>query len=342
MMQSVKITLILLVVALTFFGCEKALIKPDYADDPKSNFQYAWDYIDQHYAQFEIKEEVHGLDWNAIYDQYEPMISSEMTDEELFDVIGEMLNELKDGHSNLSSYFKRSFYEIEFLSQSNFNFDVVERNYLLQDISNPTYNAINGTAWSIIDDSIGYMYFSSFQNSISQFDNILREFDEEEVVGLVLDMRGNGGGSSAARRVLFSYFIDEPTLAGYNIYKTGSGHDEFTEPLPEVIEPGNYFFDKPVTLLTDRGCYSSTSHFAEYMKGLPNVTLIGDTTGGGGGTPVSTYLPNGWSMRCSGDIFLGRTFHNIEEGTDPDIFVNIDPTNINEDAIIERAIQELR
>ena len=38
---------------------------------------------------------------------------------------------------------------------------------------------------------------------------------------------------------------------------------------------------------------------------LPNVVQVGDTTGGGSGFPLSSELPNGWSVRFSSSPIYG-------------------------------------
>ncbi|MEL7248026.1 MAG: S41 family peptidase [Bacteroidota bacterium] len=97
--------------------------------------------------------------------------------------------------------------------------------------------------------------------------------------------------------------------------------------------------DKPVVVLINRHSYSATNFFSAFMSNIPNVTLIGDRSGGGGGVPVSFELPNGWKFRIS----VTRTYlpdgFNIEEGIEPDIYQNTGPEDELKgvDAIIERA-----
>lgn len=45
------------------------------------------------------------IDWNEVHDRYKTQISDTMNQYVLFDVLGDMLNELKDGHTNLISTF---------------------------------------------------------------------------------------------------------------------------------------------------------------------------------------------------------------------------------------------
>ena len=48
--------------------------------------------------------------------------------------------------------------------------------------------------------------------------------------------------------------------------------------------------------------------FVAYMNVLPQVTIVGDTTGGGTGSPIFRELPNGWIYRLSTEY--GETANN--------------------------------
>ena len=89
-------------------------------------------------------------------------------------------------------------------------------------------------------------------------------------------------------------------LVGYIRHKTGKGHRDFSPLQAQYLTPSNGIrWQKPVVVITNRGVYSAANEFVKYMKNLPNVTIIGDKTGGGAGMPFSNELPNGWSVRFS-------------------------------------------
>ena len=46
-----------------------------------------------------------GLDWNEVHARYQRQINAQMTEAQLFEVLGNMLAELRDGHVNLYSSF---------------------------------------------------------------------------------------------------------------------------------------------------------------------------------------------------------------------------------------------
>ena len=57
------------------------------------------------------------------------------------------------------------------------------------------------------------------------------------------------------------------------------------------------------------------------MKGLRQVRIVGWKTGGGGGLPMSSELPNGWGVRFSASRTYDASGKDIEFGIDPDYVV---------------------
>ena len=76
-----------------------------YANNPKGNFEALWRIIDEHYSFFDYKAKQYGLDWDDVYRRYSRQIHGDMTEIQLFEVLGNMLKELRDGHVNLYSSF---------------------------------------------------------------------------------------------------------------------------------------------------------------------------------------------------------------------------------------------
>ena len=73
------------------------------------------------------------------------------------------------------------------------------------------------------------------------------------------------------------------------------------------------------------------------------MTIIGDRTGGGSGVPQGSELPIGWSINYSGSQGMTPDGVIFEDGTDPDIFVDMTAAGIEMgvDEILERALAEL-
>jgi C-terminal processing protease CtpA/Prc len=61
-----------------------------------------------------------------------------------------------------------------------------------------------------------------------------------------------------------------------------------------------YFYDLPVVVLSDSGCFSATDIFLGALELLPRVTLLGTASSGGSARSQSFLLPKtGMEVRCA-------------------------------------------
>ncbi len=323
----------ILLIAGILTSCEKQFLSTDPANNPVSNFEHLWNEVNNKYSYFEYK----SIDWQEVYDTYHPLIYDGMSDKELFDVLADMLFELRDGHVNLTSPFDRSRNWDWFLDfPPNFNENIIYRNYLGNNywITGPLHN-------QIIDDVL-YVYYASFANSISQanIDELMER--AQGLKGIVIDIRSNGGGSSGNAVALASALTDQPFDYGYSRIKNGPGKDDFSPWAKLTISPrSGKRFTGQVILLCNRNSYSASNFFAQMMKSLPNAILVGDQTGGGGGIPAFGELPNGWIYRFSASQMVDLQGEHIESGVPVDISVELSPDDeVNGiDTILEAALE---
>lgn len=327
----------LLILAIPFFiSCEKAMFEKDLAStDPATNFEYLWKQCNEKYSYFELK----NIDWDQIKVKYSAKINDNMSDEALFTVLGDMLTELKDDHTNLISDFNISFFGVDQLGQDNYDARIVKDHYLSDDyyISGPFIHDY------LANEEIGYIRFGAFTGTVddTNLDFILNRYKNTK--GLILDLRENGGGAVTDVFNILSRFVEEETILNYSRIKTGPAHDDFSDAEPASVTPYDGIrYTNKVMVLVDRGTYSAGSFTSLATKALPNMILVGDTTGGGLGLPNGGQLPNGWTYRFS--ITQALTLDKseaYENGVPPDIAVSFDWNNRTKDEIIDRALQEL-
>lgn len=311
---------------------------PEYADNPRGNFEALWAILDEHYCFFEYKD----VDWQAVRMEYSRKIDDRMTDEELFRVCADMLLELRDGHTNLVSPFDMSRYWIWEQYPQNYDERLILEHYLHFD-----YKKASGISYGMLKNNVAYMHYGSFSSTIGEgnLDMILSSLSLAE--GLIIDVRDNGGGILTNAETLVARFIDNPVPAGFIAHKTGPGHNEFSEPYAYSIEParGRVHWNKPVVVLTNRSSFSATNNFVSIMKTLPNVCIVGDVTGGGCGMPFTGELPNGWSVRFSAAPIYDVDGRLTEFGVEPSEGCRVDMTEAdrqaNRDTIMERAFEVL-
>ena len=317
------------VLCFLFASCIR---EDDYDNSPRGNFEALWTIIDEHYCYLDYK----GIDWDSIYSVYSPLISDDMTSTALFEVLGNMLCELKDGHVNLSSSQNVARYWDWYLDYpDNFDLDLVEDYYLGRD-----YRIAGGIKYTILEDNVGYALYESFSDGIGNgnIDYVLSYF--ALCNGMIFDVRDNSGGYLTYADLLAARFTNEKTLIGYIQYKTGTGHSDFSDPEALYIEPSTSIrWQKPVIVLTNRQAYSATNYFVNAMTVMPQATIVGDRTGGGGGLPFTSELPNGWSVRFSASPLLNVNLEHTEDGIEPDYYVDMDEDDEDNgiDTIIEFA-----
>ena len=291
------------------------------SDTNKGNMEALWQIIDQHYCFFDYKKEMIGVDWDEIHDKYAKMINKDMTSMQLFEVLCNMIGELKDGHVNLTAAHdigrNWSYYE-DF--DRNYNDNLIE-NYLGK---GNDYMFAASLKYRILDDNIAYVRCESFNDGIGD-GNLSVMFDYlKGCNGLILDLRDNGGGNLDDAERLAARFTNEKTLVGYIMHKTGKGHGDFSKPEPLYISPAKGVrWQKNTVLLTNRACFSATNHFVQCMKRFNKVTVMGDMTGGGSGMPFNQELPNGWGVRYSAVVFLDADKKQTEFGIEPHIYVSL-------------------
>lgn len=287
----------------------------EFVNNPQGNFEQLWKIIDEQYCFLDYKQ----IDWDEIHTRYQKLITPNMGSEGLFEVLSEMLYELQDGHVNLASAHNVSYYDAWYQDYPrNFRADLLEDSYLGR--ASTDYRTAAGLKYKILEDNIGYIRYESFADPVGNgnLDEVLSYLSVCN--GLIIDVRDNGGGNATNSARIASRFTNEKILTEYISHKTGIGHNDFSKPYAIYLEPANGVrWQKKVVVLTNRRSFSATNDFVNHMRCLPNVTTIGDKTGGGSGMPFTSELPNGWSVRFSASPHFDAEMNHIEFGIEPDI-----------------------
>ena len=305
----------------------------EFDNSPQGNLDALWKIIDEHYCFLDYKQQEYGLDWQQVHQKYRQQVTGNINNEQLFEVLGNMLSELRDGHVNLSAAHDFARYWQWFENHpANFS-DSLERRDVGTD-----YRIASGLRYKVLDDNIGYIRYESFSDGIGS-GNLTEVLNYLLLCrGLIIDIRNNGGGDLTNAEKFAARFTNEKTLVGYIQHKTGPGHHDFSETAAALR------WQKPVCVLTNRHVFSAANEFTLYMKAMPNVKIVGDRTGGGAGMPFSSSLPNGWVVRFSAVPMYDALHQSTEFGIEPDYPVELQFEDVlrGEDTIIEYARKLLR
>ncbi len=247
----------------------------------------------------------------------------------------------------------------------------------------------------VLSSNIGYLPIKSMDDqAVELIKNWLPKFKQTD--GLIVDVRGNGGGTRLALIELAGYLMtaeDTPRIgnvAKYRLFeefkqdhlsgrryvyrKTNPKFDKrdrkVIQDFMKTFQPewtpaqgqfsewhfmvfskqdddSRFDYEQPVVILMDEGCFSATDIFLGAFKNWPNVTLMGQPSGGGSARTQTFRLPNsGISVRCASMASFqpsGKLYDR--NGIQPDVLVSRPPEYFlaqGEDVILKQAISFLK
>ena len=212
-----------------------------------------------------------------------------------------------------------------------------------------------------------YLEYSSFQlqgqyytanNTTKPVKPVLDKFfqytKDPSIDGLIIDLRGNPGGSVSDLDFLIGRLITEPVHISYTRTKNGNGRLDFTPWVKGYVhpQPGSAKFTKPIAVLVDNYSVSMSEMTSIAVKAIfPKSKIVGEQTWGGTGQiPFSDvkYLggqfvaANFVQVYCAGVEFRDKNLVSYEnKGVTPDLPIAYDTTAIknNIDVQLNKGIE---
>ena len=263
--------LLVIMSAILFCSCNKMLVNETDSSQNLEDFDVAWDIVNTRYIYLELKE----IDWDYLRTVYRPR-AEEAQGDEFYQVLYDLLYELKDGHV---------YYQTEGGGQV-FPYMPTPRMFRDRDAYSPyvirkyfdkDLRVTNGGGfeYELLPGNIGYVWISSFQSEGFEiyFAEILEYFRYTE--SLIIDVRNGAGGNLQPVQYAVGRFLKVPiAIEAYDATGKAMNWDSF-------IPVGPFRYSNPVVVIINGGSISGRELFTDKMKTLPNVTAIGDTTGGG-------------------------------------------------------------
>lgn len=253
--------------------------------------------------------EYKGVNIDLLRKEFEGRIKDTKDDEEFYNLLKELLDLIHDSHTRLVRVPK------DFISHR----------------------------W--LENKIGYIRIQAFvgeeEKFIKRFDRALEDLKESRA--LVIDVRGNGGGSDMLADMVNGRFVKEPVISSIDFWRE-EGTDRYKKSIGLVMPRGPWTYEKPVAVLIDGGCASACEHFVSGAEATGRMLLVGTPTAGAGGGPTEVALPSGAvvlisraiGIRACGVVFEGH-------GIPPHIEVRPDPEKIEAgiDVVLEEALKAL-
>lgn len=191
----------------------------------------------------------------------------------------------------------------------------------------------------ILEDGIGYVRLYTFgEKTNRELEQALRSVQAEGARGVILDLRGNGGGYLDTAIGVSSQFIAQGVIV---TERFGDGREEIYK-----AESGGLATDWPMAVLIDGGSASASEIVAGAIQDAGRGKLIGETSFGKGS--VQNWVPlkdDQGAVRVTIARWYtpnGRQIHG--QGLDPDIAVSYTEADAaaDRDPQLDKALEELR
>ncbi len=204
--------------------------------------------------------------------------------------------------------------------------------------------------YELLDDDIGYVSISSFFDdsklTIDGWEDMIRDLNEREVPGLIIDMRYNGGGSGFLARQMAAYFFDEALETDLDeSYDRALGRFVRSDDRKAtfILPPEDMRYHGRIAVLIGPNCSSACEFFSYYMTLQNRAEIVGQYPTGGlaGGQSLYT-MPDGIVLQFSVGRSLDLDGNVLIEGVGvlPTIDVPVTEETVfsDDDVVLEAAI----
>ena len=210
--------------------------------------------------------------------------------------------------------------------------------------------------FTVLPSGLGYIKVNSFLDndvlSIQVWERAIKFFKDNDIPGVILDMRVNGGGSGWLAAQMAAYFFNREIVVG-NIAKYNRGSGQFyMDPgdRTSMIPPrADLQFSGPVAVLVGPGCASACEFFSYDMTINHRAIVVGQYPSDGAGGSVEQFL---MPENISTQITIGRAVdaqgnvHLEGKGVVPTLKVPVTAETLKkqadgEDVVLEAAEQAI-
>lgn len=193
----------------------------------------------------------------------------------------------------------------------NRNGEEVEVTVTRQNIETPT------VSYELLEGDIAYITITEFDDiTTAQFVEAMTQMEADQAKGLILDLRGNPGGSLATVVEICELMLPEGMIV-YTEDKYGNRN--------EYLSDGENEFTLPLVVLIDGGSASASEILAGAIKDYEMGTLVGTTTYGKGIVQKIFSYEDGSAVKITVSKYYTPNGYNIHGvGIEPDVTVEFD------------------
>src|SRR5690554_844231 len=192
-------------------------------------------------------------------------------------------------------------------------------------------------------------FFDNKLLTIQLWDRLMQALNENNVPGVIIDIRENGGGWGYIADQMAAYFFDERIVTGRSGRYNESLGDFFFDPETEeeLIPPAEELrYDGEVVAIVGPNCASACEFFAYNLTLQDRATIVGHyPTAGPGGGVEDIAMPEGEMVRftVARAVDVDNNIHIEGIGVEPDVRVPVTVESLfgEGDVLLEAAIEVL-
>jgi C-terminal processing protease CtpA/Prc len=151
--------------------------------------------------------------------------------------------------------------------------------------------------FDVLPSGYGYIKISSFSDndvlSIQVWERAIQYFNDNQIPGVIIDMRINGGGSGWLADQMAAYFFDQEIVVGNTARYSKETGEFYMDPGDEtrMIPPRSQLqYSGPVAVLVGPGCASACEFFSYDMTINDRAIIVGQYPSDGAGGSVEQFL----------------------------------------------------
>ena len=168
-------------------------------------------------------------------------------------------------------------------------------------------------SWRALRSGAGYVRIKQWPSSDRIDELVDAAFSAfPNAPGLIVDLRGNPGGSGSVAGRFRDRFLRKRTLLGTIRFTQPDGALMPPEELWAEPAPSNQRWNSAVRFLTDGGTYSASEDALLGLQGLEHVQILGEPSGGGSGRARSVRLLPGLHLTISSCLTFDRLGRCVE------------------------------
>lgn len=187
----------------------------------------------------------------------------------------------------------------------------------------------------LLEPGYGYIRISQFQTTtgrdVAEHLEKLSEADGAPLLGLVLDLRNNPGGTLQSSVEVADHFLNQGTIVSTS-GRLASAASRY------AATKGDMLSDAPIVVLINEGSASASEIVAASLKDHTRATIMGSTSYGKGSVQSLLPLAHAQALKLTTAYYYspdGNTIHGV--GVEPDV-----PFSGDEESWLDEAVTLLK